>query len=157
MSDERPTDAGDASFEEMPIEQHRRASLVLRAEDVREARAESMAAANKALTDALRITYVLLLVVMGAIALMFLLSGYRQVNQAERGLKVSFGKIVTATSSPARTSRCRSRSARSSRCPRASGRSWWRSSSSRATSTRPGPSRIRADRVRRSGRGPTGT
>ena len=93
MSDERPVEPG-ASFEEMPTEQHRRASLVLRAEDVREARAASMAAANKALTDALRITYILLLVVMAAIVGMFLLSGYQQVNQAERGLKVSFGRIV---------------------------------------------------------------
>src|SRR5690606_10415812 len=88
------------SFDEMPVEQSRRASLVLRAEDVREARAASMAAANKALTDALRITYVLLLVVMGAIGVMFLLSGYRQVNQAERGLKVSFGRIVNRDLEP---------------------------------------------------------
>jgi len=99
MTTDRP-ESGGASFEEMPIEQHRRASLVLRAEDVREARAESMAAANKALTDALRITYVLVLVVMGAIGVMFLLSGYAQVNQAERGLKISFGRIVNRELEP---------------------------------------------------------
>ena len=100
MTGEGQGDTPGASFSEMPTEANRKASLVLRAEDVREARAASMAAANKALTDALRITYVLLLVVMGAIGVMFLLSGYKQVNQAERGLKVSFGRIVNRDLEP---------------------------------------------------------
>lgn len=78
----------------MPVESPRRAaSLTLRTDEVREARAASMEAANKSLTDALRVTYRLLQVVMVALVGLFVLSGFQQVNQSESGIRVELGKI----------------------------------------------------------------
>lgn len=92
--DEQPHD-----FDEMPVET-RRASLTLRADDVREQRAASMEAAHKSLADALRITYNLLLVLMVALVLIFVFTGVRQVNEFEVGLKVTFGKITEGNLQP---------------------------------------------------------
>lgn len=84
----------DPSIEQMPVEEPRRsASLTLRTDDVREFRAVSMEAANKSLTDALRITYRLLQLVMIALVVLFLFSGFQQVNQAETGIRVDLGQI----------------------------------------------------------------
>lgn len=85
---------GDAPVEQMPVEEPRRAaSLTLRSDDVRESRAASMEAANKSLADALRITYRLIQVVMLALVVLFVFSGFQQVNQSESGIRVEFGKI----------------------------------------------------------------
>ena len=90
--EQRP--GGPDAFEEMPIEAPRRASLTLRADDVREQRAASMEAANQSLADALRITYRLILVLMVALVFVFIFTGVKQVNESEVGLKVTFGKIT---------------------------------------------------------------
>lgn len=99
MSDAPDPGAGvpqesDPGVEQMPVEEPRRsASLTLRTDDVREFRAVSMEAANKSLTDALRITYRLLQLVMIALVVLFLFSGFQQVNQAETGIRVDLGRI----------------------------------------------------------------
>lgn len=88
-------------FEAMPVEAPRRAaSLTLRSDDVRDARAASMEAANKSLADALRVTYRLLQVVMVALIGLFVLSGFQQVNQSESGIRVEFGRITAERLSP---------------------------------------------------------
>lgn len=87
-------DMADPGVEAMPVESPRRAaSLTLRTDEVREARAASMEAANKSLADALRVTYRLLQVVMIALVGLFVLSGFQQVNQSESGIRVELGKI----------------------------------------------------------------
>lgn len=89
-----------ASFEEMPVEAPRRASLTLRSDDVREQRAASMEAANKSLADALRITYRLILLLMVALIFVFIFTGVKQVNESEVGVKVTFGKITSRNLQP---------------------------------------------------------
>jgi len=85
---------GESPVEQMPVEEPRRAaSLTLRSDDVRESRAASMEAANKSLADALRITYRLIQAVMLALVVLFVFSGFQQVNQSESGIRVEFGKI----------------------------------------------------------------
>ncbi|MDX2114220.1 MAG: hypothetical protein SFZ24_01185 [Planctomycetota bacterium] len=91
----------EAAPQAMPVEEPRRAaSLTLRVDDAREARAASMDAANKSLTDALRITYRLLQVVMIGLVALFLFSGFQQVNQAERGIRVELGRIKSDNLEP---------------------------------------------------------
>ncbi len=94
---------GGAPLGRMPVEAPRRASLTLRDENVREARIASMEAANKSLADALRFIYRALLVVLVVLVGVFLLSGYQQVNQAERGIKVAFGAVVDGNLQPGPT------------------------------------------------------
>lgn len=90
-----------ALVQAMPIEEPRRAaSLTLRTDQVREERLASMEAANKSLGDALRITYRLLQVVMLALIVLFLFSGFQQVNQSESGIRVELGKIKTEQLDP---------------------------------------------------------
>ena len=85
----------------MPVEEPRRAgSLTLRSDDVREARAASMEAANKSLADALRVTYRLLQLVMVVLVGLFFLSGFQQVNQSESGLRVELGKLKSERLDP---------------------------------------------------------
>jgi len=89
-----PQEADDSSVEEMPTEEPRRAaSLTLRTDEARESRAVSLEAANKSLADALRITYRLLQFVIVALVVLFLFSGFQQVNQAETGIRVDLGRI----------------------------------------------------------------
>lgn len=83
-----------ADQEDMPLEEPRRAaSLTLRAEDVRDRRAASMAAANQSLADALRITYRLIQLAMVVLAGLFLYTAFVQVGTGERGVKVVLGQI----------------------------------------------------------------
>jgi len=92
---------GAAEVEEMPVEESRRAaSLTLRSDDVREARAVSMEAANRSLADALRITYRGLPAVMIALVALFAFSGFEQVNQAESGIRVDLGVIQSERLDP---------------------------------------------------------
>lgn len=91
----------DQYVEQMEVEEPRRAaSLTLRSEDVRDARQLSMEAANKSLAEALRLTYRALQVVMVALVVIFALSGFEQVNQAESGIRVDFGKIKSEQLDP---------------------------------------------------------
>lgn len=105
-SDDNPalTVNADGSIEPAPMEvevPRRAASLTLRgADDARSARAASMEAANKSLAEALRITYVLILVVMVVMVLLFAFSGFQSVNESERGIKVRLGDIVDADLQP---------------------------------------------------------
>ncbi len=92
-------DVGDV--EEMPVEETRRAaSLTLRSDETREARAASMEAANRSLADALRITYRGLQAVMIALVGLFAFSGFEQVNQAESGIRVDLGVIKSERLDP---------------------------------------------------------
>lgn len=93
LPDEPPPGAG---VEQMPVEEPRRAaSLTLRTDEIREERIASMEAANRSLADALRITYRLIQVVMVALVVLFLFSGFQQVNQSESGIRVEFGKVIS--------------------------------------------------------------
>lgn len=89
-----PEEVDETFVEEMPTEEPRRAaSLTLRTDEARESRAVSLEAANKSLADALRITYRLLQFVIVALVVLFLFSGFQQVNQAETGIRVDLGRI----------------------------------------------------------------
>lgn len=91
----------DQSVEQMEVEQPRRAaSLTLRSDDVRDERQMSMEAANRSLAEALRLTYRAIQVVMVALAVIFALSGFEQVNQAESGIRVDLGKIKSEQLDP---------------------------------------------------------
>lgn len=103
-----PTD-GDFSLpeepvggvEQMPVEEPRRAaSLTLRSDQIREERIASMEAANRSLADALRITYRLIQLVMIGLVVLFLFSGFQQVNQSESGIRVEFGRIKSDSLEP---------------------------------------------------------
>lgn len=96
------TESGDTGgLGAMPVEAPRRAaSLTLRADDIRRSRAASLDAANRSLADALRITYRLIQGVMIALALLFAFSGFQRVEQAERGVKVSLGRLVDSDLPP---------------------------------------------------------
>lgn len=96
-----PEDPGAGAPEAMPIEEPRRAaSLTLRSDELRAARAASMDAANKSLADALRITYALILGVMIVMVIIFAFSGFQFVDESERGIKVQFGRIVNSDLQP---------------------------------------------------------
>ncbi|HBS29569.1 MAG TPA: hypothetical protein DEB06_09005 [Phycisphaerales bacterium] len=89
-----PQERDESLIEAMPTEEPRRAaSLTLRTDEDRESRAVSLEAANKSLADALRITYRLLQFVMAALVVLFVFSGFQQVNQAETGIRVDLGRI----------------------------------------------------------------
>lgn len=94
--------AGDgAGVEQMPVEESRRAaSLTLRTDQIREDRIASMEAANRSLADALRITYRLIQVVMIGLVVLFLFSGFQQVNQSESGIRIEFGKVISDNLEP---------------------------------------------------------
>lgn len=99
-------DSDQTAFEqnplaEMPVEVPRRAaSLTLRSDDVRQSRAASMELANKSLADALRLTYRLLQIVMVVLAALFVFSGVRKVDQAEKGVRITLGKLAAADLEP---------------------------------------------------------
>lgn len=95
-----PPDEGDP-VEQMPVEESRRAaSLTLRSDQIREERIASMEAANRSLADALRITYRLIQGVMIILVVLFLFSGFQQVNQSESGIRIEFGKVVSDNLEP---------------------------------------------------------
>ncbi|MEM8835137.1 MAG: SPFH domain-containing protein [Planctomycetota bacterium] len=88
-------------LEEMPVETPRRAaSVTLRGEDARVARAVSMEAANQSLADALRILYYVLLFSLALMVVLFVMSGARTIEQGESGIRVRFGKIVESGLTP---------------------------------------------------------
>lgn len=93
------TDEG--TTESMPFEAQRRAaSLTLRDESARDTRAASMEAANKSLADALRLAYIGVQVVMVLLIVLFALSGFKQVDQSEEGLRVRFGALQDGVLKP---------------------------------------------------------
>ncbi|MBL8747115.1 MAG: hypothetical protein JNK58_12265 [Phycisphaerae bacterium] len=93
--------SGEPGVEQMPVEEPRRAaSLTLRTDQIREERIASMEAANRSLADALRITYRLIQVVMVALVVLFLFSGFQQVNQSESGIRIEFGKVISDNLEP---------------------------------------------------------
>ncbi len=94
-----PTGAEDGVIQEMQVEE-RRASVVLRRDNARETRMASMAAAQKSLAEALRLIHRLILVVMVGLVALFFFSGFRQVNETERGVRLLFGKAVSSELSP---------------------------------------------------------
>ncbi|MFM9957172.1 MAG: SPFH domain-containing protein [Phycisphaerales bacterium] len=104
MSTNDPTNLGgdiDPAQIEMPVESPRRAaSLTLRSEDVRQARAASMELANKSLGDALKLTYRLLQVLMLVLLALFAFSGVRKIDQAERGVRTTLGKLDASDLEP---------------------------------------------------------
>lgn len=87
--------------EAMPVEAPRRAaSLTLRADDIRTSRAASLEAANKSLADALRWVYFILQLVMVGMVILFVFSGFQRIEQSERGVKVSLGKLADSDLQP---------------------------------------------------------
>lgn len=72
----------------------RAASVTLRRSAGERTERLSMDPAHKSLADALRITFFLLQVGMAVLIGLFLLSGARQVQQAERGVRLTFGRVV---------------------------------------------------------------
>lgn len=99
MNDQVPP-SGDGfegidGFNEMEVEQPRRAaSIQLTTDEVRERRAASFEAARSSLSEALGITYRILQGGVVALVLLFLLSGFRQVDESERGVRVQFGRVT---------------------------------------------------------------
>ena len=90
-----------AEFEAMPVEAPRRAaSLTIRDASARESHAASMDAANKSLGDALKITYVLIQIVMVALVALFAFSGFKQLDQSERGIEVRLGELARSELEP---------------------------------------------------------
>lgn len=80
-----------------PARRRGSASVTLRQAGTGEAGLSEMTdPASKSLTDALRITYRVLQVVMVGIFAAFLLSGFNKVNESERGVRLLFGKIVAS-------------------------------------------------------------
>lgn len=101
--EDRPNSSAGDMFEASPMqveEPRRAASLTLRSDEVRQQRAASMEAANRSLADALRITYRLIQAVMVVMVILFAGSGYQQVYESERGIKVQLGRIVNADLAP---------------------------------------------------------
>lgn len=60
----------------------------------------SLDPAQRSLADALRITFFLLQAGMAVLILLFLVSGARKVNEAERGVRLTFGRIVAQDIGP---------------------------------------------------------
>jgi len=92
---------GEASFEEMQVEDRRGASLTLTEEsDARSERSASMAMANRSLADALQATYRVLQLVMVVLVGLFLLNGFQSVGESESGVGTRFGVIVQTDLEP---------------------------------------------------------
>ena len=56
--------------------------------------------ANESLADALRITFFVVKLAMFVLAFLFVFSGFRSINEGQRGIKVRFGKQVDAQIEP---------------------------------------------------------
>ncbi|MBX3357806.1 MAG: hypothetical protein KF745_05195 [Phycisphaeraceae bacterium] len=90
MTDLPPTDPATG-----PRPTDRSTSVTLRHDDGQADDAASlMDPATKSLEDALRITFRLLQVSMAALLVVFLFSGMQRVNQNERGIRVTLGRIT---------------------------------------------------------------
>jgi len=86
---------GGARRDEMEIESPRRAaSVTLRDEEEGGSRTASLEAAQRSLSDALRITYRLMQVLIAALVVLFLFSGFRQVGENQLAVKTRFGAVV---------------------------------------------------------------
>ncbi len=59
-----------------------------------------MDTANESLAEALKITYGLLKVAMGALVVLFVVSGVQSIKEGERGIRVQFGEQVRANLEP---------------------------------------------------------
>ena len=95
---------GRGEFEEMPVEEPRRAaSITLRPIEARAQRTASMEAANKSLNEALGITYRLIQLVMVVLVVLFAISGVTRIEESERGVRTLFGKISASDVSPGLT------------------------------------------------------
>lgn len=94
LDDSNPTPENH-DLEAMAVEQPRRAaSIQLTSDEVRERRSASFEAARSSLSEALRITYRILQGGMALLVLLFLLSGFRQIEESERGVRVQFGRVI---------------------------------------------------------------
>lgn len=94
-----PTNTPEDAIPEMQVEE-RRASVVLRRDDARETRLASMTAAHQSLAEALRLIHRLILIVMIGLVALFFFSGFRSINETERGVRLLFGKAVSSELSP---------------------------------------------------------
>ncbi len=83
-----------------PATPRRAASITLTQRDGAAPDALSLDPAQKSLADALRITFFLLQVGMAVLIVLFLVSGARKVNEAERGVRLTFGRIVAQDIGP---------------------------------------------------------
>lgn len=83
-----------ASGEAPQAAPRRAASVTLRGEEDQATLMASMDPAQRSLADALRITFFLLQIGMAALLVLFLFSGMRQVRESERGVRLTFGRIV---------------------------------------------------------------
>ncbi len=99
MSD-LPENIGEPLDEGQPTEPSRAASVTLRGEGARTDQPLSLDPAQKSLADALRITFFLLQIGMIVLAGLFVLSGARQIREAERGVKLFLGRIVDQNVQP---------------------------------------------------------
>lgn len=96
MSERDPQIEGLGEFEgEAPPEQPRRAASATFTQQ-REDRSSgvSLDPAQQSLAEALRITFFILQLGMLALIGLFLLSGAKQIKEAERGVRLTFGKVV---------------------------------------------------------------
>lgn len=78
----------------------RAASITLTRRDAGSADAVSFDPAQRSLAEALRITFFLLQVGMAVLIVLFLISGARKVNESERGVRLTFGRIVAQDIGP---------------------------------------------------------
>ncbi len=100
MSDDSILNDDSGNVGEILVEERRGASLTLREDDARETRAASMEVANQALAGALRVMYRMLQVTMVALLLLFIATGYQSVQENQRGVKVSLGRVTATDLSP---------------------------------------------------------
>ncbi|TVQ60564.1 MAG: hypothetical protein EA379_08035 [Phycisphaerales bacterium] len=90
--DDNPLGPLGDSADDAPV--RRAASVTLRGESGRAEQAASMDPAHQSLAEALRISFFLLQIGMGVLIVLFLLSGARQVKEAESGIRLTFGAVV---------------------------------------------------------------
>ena len=72
----------------------RRASVTLRQEGGPEDVGSLMDPATQSLSDALKITYRFVQLAVVALAVFYVLSGFRRVHEGERGIRLLFGKVI---------------------------------------------------------------
>ncbi|MGD9692245.1 MAG: SPFH domain-containing protein [Phycisphaerales bacterium] len=91
----------DLPQENEPSAPRRAASITLTSRDSSAASdALSLDPAQRSLAEALRITFLLLQAGMAVLIVLFLVSGARKVNEAERGVRLTFGRIVSQDIGP---------------------------------------------------------
>ncbi len=111
MSRERPSSASSAASsasspvaasDSGPLRSHRPATIDLSPSTFRRVDV-SLEAAQRSLTDALRITFGVVWAVLIALIALFLASGFQQVGESERGVTLRFGKVVRENVGPGYT------------------------------------------------------